>query len=341
LKDSLTLDGMTDRTDSDFDLLQKHVNKHDLLGFMPVECKPDVVRNAIATYQGFVFDGVKIWKGSLFRTVSAKRKKYFIKLAWYSRLRSKKLKIAGGALLVHHIWSSGYFHWTSEVLIKLVKWQDKSVLLLLPEDYPGFVFQSASFLGYNNIKKIPKGYGVKVSELHLYSNPDTGYYIKEEVSLLRKEVLFRSSKTDVRDGLRIYISRSNAKLRRIVNEAEVSELLKSRGFTVLQTENLTFCEQVELFKNCKFLVAQHGAGLTNMIFMPEGSKILELHRRVDPESEFMNICYHRLSGALNHDYKVMFCEMDDTASENSIESDRQNIRIDITLLKEWLDQMEA
>ncbi len=42
-------------------------------------------------------------------------------------------------------------------------------------------------------------------------------------------------------------------------------------------EKLSFPEQINLMRNTAILLGPHGAGVTNMIFMPKGSAILELY----------------------------------------------------------------
>ena len=57
-------------------------------------------------------------------------------------------------------------------------------------------------------------------------------------------------------------------------------------------------EQLDIFSNCKTLIAIHGAGLTNMIFMQPNSNILEIRQENDCSSN----CYFSMSSALDHNY---------------------------------------
>ena len=45
---------------------------------------------------------------------------------------------------------------------------------------------------------------------------------------------------------------------------------------VAQMEKLTFCDQVNIMRNSKILIAPHGAGMLNMIFMDRGCRLIEL-----------------------------------------------------------------
>jgi capsular polysaccharide biosynthesis protein len=69
---------------------------------------------------------------------------------------------------------------------------------------------------------------------------------------------------------RLYISRRKAANRRIVNESEISPLLKEHGFEIVLCEDLSLGEQVRLFARTTATIGGHGAGLTNLIYcMPD------------------------------------------------------------------------
>jgi capsular polysaccharide biosynthesis protein len=95
---------------------------------------------------------------------------------------------------------------------------------------------------------------------------------------------------------RLFISRSSARNRRLVNEDEIWALLEPRGFEYILAEKLDFAEQVTMFANAEAVVAPHGAGLTNLVFCAPGTRVIELFpsRTVD--------CYYRLSVELDLEY---------------------------------------
>ena len=76
---------------------------------------------------------------------------------------------------------------------------------------------------------------------------------------------------------RVFISRVNARYRRLLNENELTPELKGLGFEVVRPEELTFAEQVRIFSECAIVLAQHGSGLTNIFFAPAGCRVLEIH----------------------------------------------------------------
>lgn len=78
------------------------------------------------------------------------------------------------------------------------------------------------------------------------------------------------------DMRRIFVSRAHASRRRLVNEDALFEILCPRGFQRVVLERLPFAEQVALFSQAEQVVAPHGAGLANIVFMAPGTQVIEL-----------------------------------------------------------------
>src|SRR6185295_8017269 len=95
--------------------------------------------------------------------------------------------------------------------------------------------------------------------------------------------------------------------RRVLNEAEVSGLLREYGFVTLYFEDYTFEKQVHLSSNATMLISIHGAGLTNMLFMKEKASVLEFR----PKNDHTNLCYYALASALDLNYYYQFGEAGD------------------------------
>lgn len=65
----------------------------------------------------------------------------------------------------------------------------------------------------------------------------------------------------------------------LTNHGDLVKLLKQSGFPVREAamETLSFKDQINLMHNTFLLIAPHGSGTVNMIFMPRGSAVLELY----------------------------------------------------------------
>lgn len=75
---------------------------------------------------------------------------------------------------------------------------------------------------------------------------------------------------------RIYISRSQAIWRKVLNEEDIQNFLEKKGFVSLTLENMTVKEQAIYLANAKVIVAPHGAGLVNLVFCQTGTKVIEI-----------------------------------------------------------------
>jgi capsular polysaccharide biosynthesis protein len=91
---------------------------------------------------------------------------------------------------------------------------------------------------------------------------------------------------------KLYVTRRNAKVRRLVNEVEVADYLTDRGFEVVALEERPFREQVQLFAEAEVVVAQHGAGLTNLLFA-QSPRVLEIMSDQDRQIYFNLISQSR------------------------------------------------
>ncbi len=106
-------------------------------------------------------------------------------------------------------------------------------------------------------------------------------------------------------GDKIYISREKQVLRFVENEAEVVALLEKFGFKKIIAEDFSYDEQLTIFSKAKFLVAPHGAGITNVLFMKKGGAILEMTTPQKPES--FNKDFYTLSSMLELKYFYQQC----------------------------------
>ena len=84
---------------------------------------------------------------------------------------------------------------------------------------------------------------------------------------------------------KIYVSRRKSS-RGPTNEPEVENEMKALGFDIVYAEELSFAQQVFTFSNASVLVGPHGAGLTNILFMPENSSLIEIFNKDFIPSDF-------------------------------------------------------
>lgn len=111
---------------------------------------------------------------------------------------------------------------------------------------------------------------------------------------------------------RIFISRgetNKGKLRCILNEDDLFHVLKNYGFQKYSLEKMSIEEQIENFYDADYVVAAHGAGLSNIIFS-SAIKLLELF-----PTQFVLPHYYYLSKALGHSYRY-WCGREESRDAN-------------------------
>jgi len=224
-------------------------------------------------------------------------------------------------------WSMGYFHWLTDALPRLLASErsDRGIPVLLQKHYENlpFVGGSLQLLGRKALYYDPTR-KLRVEHLLLPSHTaSTGNYNAVLINELCDRMLHPA---DTAVERRIYISRQKAKKRRVLNETEVISKLEQFGFEIHCFEDHSFAEQVHLMAGAKCVVGMHGAGLTNMLFMPPKGKVLEFRNRADAQ----NNCYFSLASDLGHHYYYQICQgnTDDTHVVD-IQVDMQELERDL------------
>jgi hypothetical protein len=75
---------------------------------------------------------------------------------------------------------------------------------------------------------------------------------------------------------RIFLNRQRNSGRNISNFESIIPILEKYEFEIVETENMSLTEQIQLFQSAKELISIHGAGNINIIFSDERLKFLEI-----------------------------------------------------------------
>lgn len=139
-------------------------------------------------------------------------------------------------------------------------------------------------------------------------------------------------------GKKLYLCRakkSTGNGRLVMNIDKVEELISDSGFTLINPAEMSFAEQIKIFKHADFIVSPIGAALVNAVFLPPKSNILVL----SPYHENANYYYFsNLMGALGHNmYYIIGPQVENTNSKDHIV--HKNYSIDINDLQMALDQL--
>ncbi|HKP21716.1 MAG TPA: glycosyltransferase family 61 protein [Thermoleophilaceae bacterium] len=101
---------------------------------------------------------------------------------------------------------------------------------------------------------------------------------------------------------RLWVSRAGAPRRGVANEAALLPVLDGLGFELIQPEQHSFAEQLEIFAAADVIAAPHGSALANMVACRRAT-VIELFN----ERHRGNGCFYALADALGLDYWYLRC----------------------------------
>lgn len=235
-------------------------------------------------------------------------------------------------LWITHEWGQAYYHWFADVLCRLEAVHgvvDKAVPVLLPAHYARYpyIVESLQMLGCTPFYYHPSG-RVVVKDLFLPSfAAPMGLFYREIVCRLRDRLAHKPAQPSHR---KIFISRAKARVRRILHEGAVQDLLKTHGYETHYMEDYTLAQQIALMAETRALVGLHGAGLTNMLFMQPGAQVLELRNAGDDHSN----CFFNMASDLGHRYYYT------TNAGDNRDTYDVSISVDLAALEEVLRNMQ-
>jgi len=217
------------------------------------------------------------------------------------------IKINKAILITDH-FSAGFFHWFGDVLQKLealdgIKFDLSDYVFLIPKDFASS-FSLDSLKVYDiNYKVVEKNHKILANRLLVIPElAPSGNYRPELMQNMRNR--FKKFYNIIPNQKRIFITRSKALKRRIINEDKLLQILKKFNFDVLVFEDMSFDEQYKCIAESNLLVSLHGAGLTHMLWLKKNSKVLEIREKKDSH----NNCFYSLSSALKLKYYYLLAD---------------------------------
>lgn len=102
-------------------------------------------------------------------------------------------------------------------------------------------------------------------------------YAMPEVTGLLRGIFAAAGEAPAPPGAaRVYLTRGDARLRRMEGEAELIALLRERGFSVFEARWTNHAEQLAVFGGCDVLLGVHGAGIVNVVFGKPSARLIEI-----------------------------------------------------------------
>lgn len=192
--------------------------------------------------------------------------------------------------------AANYAHWMTEVLPRIAIFcmdeAYKDIPILVNDGLHRNLIESLTIVAGSARKVImvPFGKSLKVSKLYLTSaagyvpferrnnglnEHSHGLFSPFAFGLLRasSDVFADSVEGDWPDKI---ILRRKTGVRRVKNFADLESALVPKGFKVVETERLTFIQQVVLFSRAKIIIGSSGAAFASLMFAPKDAKIFIL-----------------------------------------------------------------
>jgi hypothetical protein len=204
---------------------------------------------------------------------------------------------------------NGFFHWIADGLTKLIELQSElnEYTLLVPWYFKNQkqYIQTLNLFPHKKKYYISEKSAVQLKELYAPEFiAESGNFHPQNINKLRNYIWEKCEvRNNIKEPSRIYITRKNATRRFVLNEEEVIRTVKEFGYEIISIEDYDFNDQVNLIYNASHLISIHGAALTHIAFMREGSTILELRKNNDN----WNNAYFNLANAANVTYYYQLC----------------------------------
>lgn len=209
------------------------------------------------------------------------------------RHRSTRIREFDRVISLRHLWEWNYYHFYLDALGKLSLLDeigvDPSIPIVLGRyalELP-FVRQVINRGNLRNrIWVIPETEYIRAQTM-IYCRTGQPYRSRLDWLLDQMEIPVPTSARDER----LFLTRGKGGTRRILNEDAVLSVLEEYGFRSVDTTGMNIDEQVGVFSRARYLVAAHGAGITNIIYRrtaPLG--VLELHGSGHISQDFWRIC---------------------------------------------------
>lgn len=204
---------------------------------------------------------------------------------------------------------TNYGHWVMDVAVRsllALEHLPQDISFIVPKHMLPFQWTTLQVLGINQERCVEIGWRQVWQVEQLYMTPMSSYMgvdRPEANRRLRERFWKACGIKSHRAHRRLYLTRRGMSNRRIVNEAELELELASYGFETIAPETLSLLDQVKLFSEAEIVIGAHGAALTNLVFAPDGTRLLDICDKTYAEAFFWTLC-----PAFGHNYQYLLAE---------------------------------
>jgi capsular polysaccharide biosynthesis protein len=234
--------------------------------------------------------------------------------------------------LVQGASGENYFHWLFDILPKLKIALENTTVNNIDYYYSPeikYAFQKETLKKFNikenqiinsNKKRYIKSKKLMVSEHPWF----TDGYLQDKynnmprwiIKWLRERFIKKTkSKNKFNKYKYIFIDRKDSTFNRshIYNTSELLNTLKKYGFKKVVLSEISFDDQVEIFKNSKVVIGAIGAGLANIVFCSRNTKVIELCPKKYKQAKV----YKRIASVNKLNYYKILVDHDENTNFNA------------------------
>ena len=190
-----------------------------------------------------------------------------------------------------------YAHWMTEALPRLFAYLDLAreipdLKLLLPHfGQSSFQEQTVALcgIGEERIQRIAPREVLRFEHLYCQSVIDLFSVPTVVAQSARRMRERRGCAGKVAHAERIYLRRAADGPRTVANFDEIEPILRARQIEIVQCELLPVGDQIARLAAARIVVAEHGAGLANIMFCLPGARVLELFSPTTVQPAFWSL----------------------------------------------------
>jgi len=200
--------------------------------------------------------------------------------AWNYPVLPKPVELSGNWTSLVSRWcpSGGvptFTHWILDALPRLAMLPEfpPDTKILVPSKLAAYQKETLQLLGLlDRIRYAPEKH--LIAENYFFASPTAmiDCYNPFGVDFLREKFLPLADKNH--SGPKKFLIHRANKSRGIVNEAEVYGFFRNLGWEIVDTEKLTFAQEIKLFNDAEAVGGVFGSGFTNAIWCKKGCKLL-------------------------------------------------------------------
>jgi hypothetical protein len=195
--------------------------------------------------------------------------------------------------------SPSWYHFLVETLPSLIRIRasgNSEKVLLVRGELPDNIINILTHLEFKEVIFMKDGTKLSVTKLEMLTDlrlPSAIDIASRKYDLINVRNFLLSLAITPSKSPFIYIERDPALFRPLYKSAQLKKRLLELGFLVVRPESVDLVKQIELFKNAEVVVAQGGAALTNILFMPRGSHVVEI------TGEGNTLCFYEMCKVFN------------------------------------------